>query len=106
VTTLEQSHRKGIPAKVHAWKGGVNGWICDWSLERLPWSFQVESIAQGPRLSIWVGSEDYESIKIGADFLQQLIPGSIVHVVQGGDHGFKSNPVHLAKILQELKSHF
>lgn len=102
----KSTQAKGIPAKVHAWKGGVNGWICDWALERLPWSFAVESITLGPRLSIWVGSEDYEAIKIGADFLQQLVPGSTFRIVQGGDHGFKSNPVHLAEILREVTSHY
>merc|ERR1712048_1349367 len=94
---------KGNPVKVHAWKGGTDGWVCDYSLERLPWSFTLESITLGPRLTVWVGSEDIDAIVIGAPFLQQLIPGSKLKVVQGGNHGFKSDPKHLAAILNELR---
>lgn len=97
--------KKGVPAKAHAWKSGVDGWLCDYTLERIPWSFAVERIALGPRLSIWVGSDDFECIKVGAPFLQQLIPGSQLRVVEGGDHGFKSDPKHLAAILRELVQH-
>lgn len=96
----------GVPAKVHAWKAGTDGWICDWALERLPWSFTVESIALGPRLTIWVGSEDIESIKHAAPFLHSLVPGSQLRVVQGGDHGLKRHPENLAAILGELRQHF
>lgn len=92
------------PAKVHAWKGGTDGWVCDFALERLPWSFEVESIALGPRLTVWVGGEDIPAIAIGSPFLQQLVPGSHLRVVEGGGHGFKSHPKHLGAILSELKA--
>jgi len=92
------------PVKAHAWKSGVDGWICDFSLERLPWSFVLEDIPLGPRLSIWVGGEDIEAIIIGAPFLQQLVSGAQLRVVPGGDHGFKSRPEHLAAILNELRA--
>mmetsp|Transcript_177602 Transcript_177602/g.569562 ORF Transcript_177602/g.569562 Transcript_177602/m.569562 type:complete len:349 (-) Transcript_177602:81-1127(-) len=97
---------KGAPAKAHAWKGGVDGWLLDFMLERLPWSFRLESITLGPRLSIWVGSEDVEAIKIGTPFMQSLVSGSQVRVVQGGNHGFKSDQKHLAAILTELSQHW
>lgn len=95
---------KGLPAKAHAWRRGVDGWLCDYLLERVPWSFSLEKIALGPRLSIWYGSEDFEAIKIGGVFMNQLLQGSQLRVVQGGNHGFKSDPKHLATILNELKS--
>lgn len=95
---------KGDPKKAHAWKVGTDGFICDYMLERLPWSFALESIALGPRLSIWVGGDDIPAIKIGAPFLNQLVTGSQLRVVPGGNHGFKSKPEHLAAILNELKS--
>eukprot|EP00928_Gymnodinium_smaydae_P026087 TRINITY_DN20587_c0_g1_i1.p1 TRINITY_DN20587_c0_g1~~TRINITY_DN20587_c0_g1_i1.p1 ORF type:complete len:371 (+),score=29.21 TRINITY_DN20587_c0_g1_i1:51-1115(+) len=95
--------KKGSPAKVHAWKQGTDGWVCDFTLERIPYSFQLESITLGPRMTIWVGGEDIDAIAIGAPFLQQLIPGSQLRVVPGGDHGFKSQPEHLKAILDELK---
>jgi len=96
---------KGNPVKAHAWKGGVDGWLCDYILERIPWSFRPEAIALGPRLTVWVGGEDIEAIKIGAPFLCHLITGSKMRVVEGGDHGFKSKPEHLTAILSELKAH-
>lgn len=98
--------KKGLADKVYAWKQGTDGWVCDWSLERLPWSFQVEDIALGPRLTIWYGSKDIDSIAVGAPFLQRLLPGSNLRVVEGGDHGFKRFPQHLAAILEELKEQF
>lgn len=97
---------KGDAVKAHAWKSGVDGWVCDWMLERLPWSFSIESITLGPHLTIWAGSVDFEPILIGAIFLQKLVPGSQLRIVPGGNHGFKSKPEHLAAILGELKSEF
>eukprot|EP00929_Paragymnodinium_shiwhaense_P105623 TRINITY_DN70679_c0_g1_i1.p1 TRINITY_DN70679_c0_g1~~TRINITY_DN70679_c0_g1_i1.p1 ORF type:complete len:342 (+),score=57.35 TRINITY_DN70679_c0_g1_i1:74-1099(+) len=96
----------GNPTKLHAWKSGTDGWVCDFTLERIPWSFTVESIALGPRLTVWVGSEDIPAISVGAPFLQQLVPGAQLRVVEGGDHGFKSKPEHLAEILSSLKAAF
>jgi len=93
------------PSKVHAWKEGTDGWVCDFTLERLPWSFALESITLGPRASIWVGGEDFEPIILGASFLQQLVAGSEVHIVPGGDHGFVKKRQHLAAILRELHLH-
>merc|ERR1719188_2467157 len=98
------SLKGGAPAKAHAWKRGIDGWLCDWMLERLPYSFALEAITLGPRLSVWYGSEDFGAIKVGAPFIQQLVPGSQLRVVQGGNHGFKSEPEHLAAILNELKA--
>jgi len=98
------SLKSGLPAKAHAWKQGTDGWICDWSLERLPYSFTMETIALGPRLTIWYGGEDVGVIKLGAPFLQSLVQGSQLREVAGGNHGFKSDPKHLAAILSELKA--
>eukprot|EP00419_Tripos_fusus_P002412 CAMPEP_0172670866 /NCGR_PEP_ID=MMETSP1074-20121228/10556_1 /TAXON_ID=2916 /ORGANISM="Ceratium fusus, Strain PA161109" /LENGTH=353 /DNA_ID=CAMNT_0013487829 /DNA_START=22 /DNA_END=1083 /DNA_ORIENTATION=+ len=95
------------PVKVHAWKGGIDGWVCDFTLERVPWSFSLESITLGPRASIWVGGEDYEPIVLGAPFLQRLVSGSELHVVPGGGHNFCcEQPEHLAAILREMHLHF
>lgn len=94
------------PAKVHAWKSGVDGWLCDWALERLPWSFALENIVLGPRTTVWVGGEDIEAIKLGAPFIQMLVQGSQLRVVPGGDHGFCRKPEHFAAILNELKLHW
>lgn len=82
--------KKGLPAKVHAWKSGTDGWVCDFTLERIPWSFTVESIALGPKLTVWAGSDDIPAISVGATFLTQLVPGAQLRIVEGGDHGFKS----------------
>ena len=33
-----------------------------------------------------------------------LIPGALLRVVPGGNHGFKGEPQHLTAILEELKA--
>lgn len=95
-----------VPAKAHAWKQGVEGWVVDFTLERVPWSFRLEAIEMGRACSVWVGSEDLPPIVEGAPFIQRCVPGSQLHVVDGGDHGFKSQPEHLASIMRELCSHW
>eukprot|EP00405_Crypthecodinium_cohnii_P009879 CAMPEP_0206427216 /NCGR_PEP_ID=MMETSP0324_2-20121206/4893_1 /ASSEMBLY_ACC=CAM_ASM_000836 /TAXON_ID=2866 /ORGANISM="Crypthecodinium cohnii, Strain Seligo" /LENGTH=349 /DNA_ID=CAMNT_0053892423 /DNA_START=85 /DNA_END=1134 /DNA_ORIENTATION=- len=100
------SLENGGPIKAHAWRSGVDGWLCDFTLERIPWSFCLEDIKLGPKMTVWVGGEDLEAIKIGSPFLHKCIAGSKFVVVPGGDHGFKRDPVNLANILNEMKSHF
>ena len=78
----------------------------DYMLERLPYSFRLEAITLGGRLSVWAGGEDYASIKAGAPFIQSLVPGSKLVVVPGGSHGFKSEPHHLGSILRELREQY
>jgi len=99
----QSSLASGVPAKVHAWKGGAIGFVFDFNLERLPWSFKLEDISLGRKLTFWVGEKDYDSMKIGAPWMQSMVPGSIVEVVPGGDHGFKSKPEHLKAILERLR---
>ncbi|CAE8735802.1 unnamed protein product [Polarella glacialis] len=101
-----KSMASGDARKCYAWKQGVLGWLCDFTLERIPWSFALEDIALGPRLTFWAGEEDFEAISLGACFMQTLVPGSKLHVVAGGNHGFKSEPVHLASIFKELQVHW
>lgn len=93
---------KGAAAKLHAWKGGAVGFVMDFMLERLPWSFRIEDIKLGSRLTFWVGTEDAASMTKGAPWMQSVVPGSRLEVVQGGNHGFKSEPRHLKAILEEL----
>ena len=90
------------PAKAHAWKQGVLGFVTDFSLERLPWAFRIESIALGSALTVWAGDADYAPIALGAPWMAQLVEGAQLRVVPGG-HGFKSEPRHLAAILGELR---
>lgn len=75
-------------------------------LERLPWSFRLEDITLGERLTFWVGEKDIESMVVGSPWMQTLVPGSKLQWVQGGDHGFKSEPQHLSAILVELRDQF
>lgn len=96
----------GATAKLHAWKGGVIGFVTDFMLERLPWSFRLEDITLGERLTFWVGEKDIESMVVGSPWMQTLVPGSKLQWVQGGDHGFKSEPQHLSAILVELRDQF
>lgn len=93
----------GPEIKRYAWKQGTLGWVYDFTLERIPWSFMVENIKLGSACTIWVGEKDFPAIKAGAPFLHSLVPGSQMRVVAGGDHGFKSKPEHLAAILMELR---
>lgn len=95
--------KSGKAAKLHAWKQGVIGFVTDFTLERIPWSFALEDIVLGPKLMIWAGGEDYPAISLGSPFMQSVVPGSQLRIVPGGNHGFKSDPVHYASILQELK---
>lgn len=92
--------------KRYAWQQGVGGWVCDFALERLPWSFSLEEISLGERLSFWVGEKDVPAIIAGTPFMHTLVPGSKMNVVPGGDHGFKRHPEHLSAILQELRKHW
>lgn len=94
------------PDKAHAWKGGTIGYQVDFSLERLPYSFKLEDIRLRERLTVWVGENDIEAIKVGSPFIQSLIEGAQLRVVAGGDHGFKSKPEHLKRILIELKKQY
>lgn len=96
------SLKSGQAAKLHAWKGGVVGFVTDFNLERLPWSFRIEDIALGGAITFWVGEKDFEVIKDGAPWMQSLVKGSRLVVVPGGDHGFKSKPEHLKAILDDL----
>ena len=89
--------------KRHAWKQGTVGWAMDFTLERIPWSFKLESIGLGTRLSFWHGTEDYPAIKEGAPFMRSLVPGAPKLIAVQGHHGFKSEPQHLASILTELR---
>ncbi|CAE7946948.1 TCP17, partial [Symbiodinium sp. KB8] len=54
------------------WKQGPLGFVTDYALERLPWSFKLEEISQGERLTIWVGEKDIPVILHGAPFLQNV----------------------------------
>jgi hypothetical protein len=103
-----EAHRQaafenGPEIKRYAWKQGTLGWVYDFMLERIAWSFMVENIKLGAALTFWVGGEDLPAIKVGAPFLQSLVPGSQLRVVPGGTHAFKSEPQHLAAILDELR---
>jgi len=93
----------GNPAKVPAWKVGEYGFLMDYQLERLPWSFALESIKLGNRVTFWVGEKDFEAIAQGAPWMKERVEGSQLVVVPGGDHGFKSNPEHLKAILSSLR---
>ena len=92
--------------KKYTWQQGPLGFVTDFALERLPWSFSLEDITHRDRLSIWVGEKDFSSILLGAPFLQSLIPGSKLQIVPNGDHEYKRYPEHLSAILQELKLHW
>jgi len=98
----------GNKSPQHAWKQGPLGYVCDYVLERIDWPFTVESVALGPRLTIWYGSRDYDAILRGGKFLYTLIPGSQLREQQRG-HGFKKDLNgncdfgHLAEIFGELK---
>ena len=93
----------GPDDKVWAWQQGVLGWVTDFTLERLPWSFKIEDIALGSNCTFWCGSEDYPPILLGAPWMQTLVPGSGLHIVPGGNHGFKSQPEHMGAILSQLR---
>lgn len=97
----------GHPSGQHAWKQGPMGYVCDYVLERIAWPFAVESIALGPRLSIWFGSQDVDAILRGSKLLYALIPGCQLRE-QARGHGFKRDLDggccfgHLAEIFEEL----
>lgn len=97
---------KGPEVKRYAWKQGTLGWVYDFTLERIAWSFMVENIKLGSAITFWAGEKDFPPILLGAPFLQSLVPGSQMRIVPGGDHGFKSKPEHLADILTELRIHW
>lgn len=92
------------PKKEHAWKQGELGFVTDFTLERIPWSFRVEDITPGSSITFWVGTDDNPAMIHGAPFMHSLVPGSRLRIVSGGTHGFKSDPFHLANILSELES--
>ena len=89
--------------QVHAWKQGTLGWVTDFTLERLPYAFKIETITLGERVTFYHGSEDYPPISLGAPWMQSLVTGSKLVCVEGGNHGFKSDPTHLRVILLELR---
>jgi hypothetical protein len=97
------TNESGNATKMHAWKPGVLGFVMDFMLERLPWSFKIEDITLGERLTFWYGTDDYPPMVLGSPWMQTLVPGSRVRVVEGGNHGFKSDPAHLRSILIELR---
>ena len=49
-------------AKKWAWRPGVLGFVTDFTLERIPWSFKLEDVKLGERLTFWYGSKDYDSM--------------------------------------------
>ncbi|KAL1521956.1 hypothetical protein AB1Y20_021602 [Prymnesium parvum] len=97
------SLEKGPAAKRHAWKQGEQGFVTDFTLERLPYSFKIESITLQERLTFWYGSEDFPAMVYGNPWMQSLVRGSKLRRVKGGDHSFKSDPAHLSAILIELR---
>ena len=94
---------KGRADKAHAWKQGALGFVVDFSLERLPWSFRIEDVTLGERMHFWYGSEDYDAMRLGTPWMASLVDGARVIKVEGGNHGFKSEPVHLSNILSALR---
>ena len=89
--------------KRHAWKGGATGFVVDYQLERLPWAFRLEDIKLGSACAFWVGDKDYETMTIGAPFMQSLVAGAACHFVPGASHGsVKSEPTNLSAILRTL----
>jgi len=101
-----QSLAKNDAKKAYAWKQGELGFVTDFVLERTPWAFKLEDIKLGDRVVFWVGEKDFDSIRTGAPFMRQLVPGSKEVIVPRGNHGFKSEPEHLARILGELRTHW
>jgi len=93
----------GEPAQVHAWKVGELGFLMDYQLERLPWSFDIQSIQLGECMTFWVGEKDSEAMVLGAPWMREQVAGSQMVVVPGGGHGFKSDPEHLKAILCSLR---
>ena len=87
----------------YAWAPGVLGFVTDFTLERVPWSFRLEDIQLGERLTLWYGSKDYDPMVVGTPWMQTLVPGSQLRVVPDGKHSFKSEPKHYSAILVELR---
>lgn len=105
--SMMEDNKKSDPVKAsHVFQSGTDGFVCDFTLERIPWSFVVEDIALGPKLTVWVGGDDIPSISLAAPFLHEMITGSELKVVPGGNHGFVKKPENLAAILNELKRQF
>ena len=69
----------------------------------IPWSFRIEDIQLGGRLTFWYGTKDYAAMVLGSPWMATLVPGSQVRAVQDGKHSFKSDPKHLTAILVELR---
>jgi len=101
-----RSLQKGDEHKSYAWRQGIHGFVCDFTLERTPWSFRLEDIQLGRALTFWYGSKDFPPMIVGAPFMQGLVPGSLLREVPDGTHGFKSNVEHLRAILEELRVHW
>lgn len=100
------AQRGGPESKKYAWQQGVQGWVNDFTLERIPWSFALERITLGSALTFWAGGKDYPPIMLGAPFMQGLVSRSQLRIVPGGGHSFKSNPAHLRDIFEELLTHW
>ena len=94
---------QGRPDLDHVWKQGVLGFVTDFTLERVPWSFRVEDISLGNRLTFWYGGDDYPPMILGSPWMQTLVPGSQLRVVPNGKHSFKKEARHLKAILLELR---
>jgi len=54
--TLSRPHPY-LGQKRHALKRGELGFVTDFALERLPWSFRLEAITLGPRLCFYFGEK-------------------------------------------------
>lgn len=106
---IRSGYYGGEKSKSHQWKQGPMGFVCDYALERIEWPFLVESITQGPRITIWVGSKDVDCIVQSAKFLHNMIPGSKL-CEQPRGHGFKKDLAgncefkFLGEIFTELKA--
>jgi len=85
---IRSGYYGGKVSDKHAWKQGPLGWVADWTLERIPYPFELEAITLGPRLTIWYGSKDEDCIMQSAKFLHELIPGAQLREQPRG-HGFK-----------------
>ena len=90
----------GVP-----WHGSL-GWVNDFTLERLPWSFHCEKITLREKLTVWVGEADFPPMVLGAPFIQILVPGSKLKVISNEDHFYVRKAEHLCAILAELVEQF
>jgi len=100
----ENALKTGDPDRIHAWKGGTLGFVTDYLLERAAWSFKLEDITLGDGMTFWVGDEDNNAMKLGAPWMQTLVPGSQLRITKG-NHNFKTEPQNLQAIFVSLRDH-